>query len=54
MATLMPTYSEASMANGVRTYFRTYRSFESWWTAEGVLLVPEFVQFVEEQRAKAA
>ncbi len=51
---LLPTYSEAGMADGVRTYFRTYRSFEGWWTTEGVLLVPEFVQWVEEQRAKAA
>ncbi len=51
---LLPTYSEASIADGVRTYFRAYRSFERWWTAEGVLLVPEFVEFVEEHRAKAA
>ena len=51
---LLPTYREASIADGVRTYFRAYRSFESWWTAEGVLLVPEFVEWVEEQRAKAA
>ena len=51
---LLPTYSEASIAEGVRTYFGGYRSFEGWWTTEGVLLVPEFVEWVEEQRAKAA
>ena len=51
---LLPTYSEEDTAKGVRTWFRTFRSFEGWWERDGVLLVPEFVEWVEEQRAKAA
>ena len=43
------------MAKGVRSYFTLYRSFEGWWTTWGVvLMVPEFVEWVEEQRTKAA
>ena len=51
---LLPTYSEASVADAVCNYFRGFGSFEGWWTTEGVLLTPEFVEWVEEQRAKAA
>ncbi len=51
---LLPTYSEEDTAEGVRTWFRAFRSFESWWERDGVLLVPEFVAWVEEQRPKAA
>ncbi len=51
---LLPTYSEALMEETVRSCFTGFRSFEGWWTADGVLMVPEFVEFVEEQRAKAA
>ena len=42
---LLPAYSD---------FFTFYSSFESWWEREGVHLVPEFVEFVEQQRAKAA
>ena len=51
---LLPTYSEKLNANAVGICFRGFRSLEDWWAGEGVLMVPEFVQLVEEQRAKAA
>ena len=52
---LLPTYTEAGLAEGIRSYFRTFRSCEGWWTSEGVRLgVPQFIEWVEEQRAKAA
>ncbi len=51
---LQPTYSEASVPDAVRNCYRGFRSFVGWWATEGVLMVPEFVEFVEEQRAKAA
>ena len=50
---LLPTYSEALMEETVRSCFRGFRSFAGWWATEGVLMVPEFVAWVEEQRAKA-
>ena len=36
------------------TFFNRFRSFDSWWegTKEGYL--PEIVEWVEEQRSKAA
>jgi hypothetical protein len=30
-----------------------FRSFDTWWEANKATLLPEFVEWVEEQRAKA-
>ena len=47
---------EAAMALRVVTYFNDYRSVEGWWEAvkRRGALSPEFVEWVEEQRSKAA
>ncbi len=52
---LLPTYNDAAMARAVRTHFNRFRSFERWWEARKVIgFTPEFVEWVEEQRSKAA
>ncbi len=51
---LLPTFAEALLGRGVGGLFTGYRSFESWWEATKFGFVPEFVEFVEEQRSKAA
>ena len=51
---LLPTFNEAGMEAGVRNHFNTYRSFEGWWEGTKATYLPEFVEFVEEQRSKAA
>ncbi len=46
---------EATMANRLHTYFNDFRSVEGWWeAARHTLFSPEFVEWVEEQRLKAA
>ena len=35
-------------------YFTLYRSFEGWWEFQRQNFSPEFVEWVEEQRSKAA
>ena len=41
--------------NAPKRLFTIYRSFESWWEgAKTGLFLPEFVEWVEEQRSKAA
>jgi hypothetical protein len=34
--------------------FNRFRSFEGWWERGKANYLPEFVEFVEEQRSKAA
>ena len=51
---LLPTFNEAGMATGLRTFFTGYRSFEGWWETTKASFEPEFVEWVEEQRATAA
>ncbi len=51
---LLPTYQEAGLAAGVRSFFSIYRSFDGWWDSSKINYVPEFVEWVEEQRSKAA
>ena len=51
---LLPTFNEIGTVAGVRALFTTSRSFESWWEGSRSLFPPEFVEWVEEQRAKAA
>ena len=46
---------EARMARRLHTYFNDFRSVEGWWeAARHTSFSPEFVEFVEEQRSKAA
>ncbi len=52
---LLATFNEAQAKNTVRNYFTGFRSFEGWWEGENKAgYIPEFVEFVEEQRSKAA
>ena len=51
---LLPTFNEAVFATGLRRFFTGYRSFEGWWEASKASFEPEFVEWVEEQRSKAA
>ena len=51
---LLPTYQESGVAAGVRSFFSIFRSFEGWWAQSQASYVPEFIEWVEEQRAKAA
>ena len=38
----------------VVSYFNDFRSVEGWWEEHAERLTPEFVEWVEEQRSKAA
>ncbi len=51
---LLPTFNEAGLGRVVGNMFNRYRSFEGWWEDARGLHLPEFVEFVEEQRSKAA
>ncbi len=51
---LLPTGYEAEMAETVRGFFTGSRSFDGWWEAVKATYDPEFVEWVEEQRSKAA
>ncbi len=42
------------MAGRVRFFFNDFRSIQSWWERSAKLFNPEFVEWVEEQRSKAA
>ena len=51
---LLPSFNEAGIAQGVRNFFTTSRSFESLWERQKSGFRSEFVEWVEEQRSKAA
>ena len=51
---ILPTFYEAQVGATVRDLFTGFRSFEGWWEAGKASYLPEFVEFVEEQRSKAA
>ncbi len=51
---LLPTFNEAGLGGTVRRMFNRFRSFEGWWERGKANYLPEFVEFVEEQRSKAA
>ncbi len=51
---LLPTSNEAGRAIWMRSLFNDYRSFEGWWATIKPGFRPEFVEWVEEQRSKAA
>ncbi len=42
------------MALSVTGFFSEFRMLEGWWKAMKVLFQSEFVEWVEEQRSKAA
>ncbi len=53
---LLPSFdlNEAGMAAGIGDLFTNFRSFEGWWDRTKASYVPDFVEWVEEQRSKAA
>ncbi len=51
---LLPTFYEGGWALRVRRLFADSRGFEGWWEGVKPRYLPEFVEWVEEQRAKAA
>ena len=51
---LLPSFNEAGLVSSVRQLFTGYRSFEGWWERRRAVLPSEFVEFVDEQRSKAA
>ena len=51
---LLPTVTVAGVRSVILSLFSKYRSFNRHWEWQTPTLVPEFVEWVEEQRAKAA
>ena len=51
---LLKTYSESGLGGAVGSYFTLSNGLGAWWEASKPTLLPEFVEWVEEQRAKAA
>ena len=51
---LLPTWNEAGLAFNLTNAFRRFRSFGDFWEGAKPGYNPEFVEWVEEQRAKAA
>ncbi len=51
---LHPSFDEAGIVEVLRGLSSTSHSFEGWWEATKLAFSPEFVEWVEEQRAKAA
>ena len=51
---LLPDFHEAGTAGAVRVFFTAFPSFEGTWERIRPDVGPEFVEWVEEQRSKAA
>ncbi len=51
---LLPSFSEAGMGRRIGALFSIHRGFESCWETAKPGYLPEFVEWVEEQRSKAA
>ena len=51
---LLPSFDEAGVAATMRFFFSGYRSVEFSWERMKPSLSPDFVEWVEEQRSKAA
>ena len=51
---LLPTYNEAALRHRVGDVLTTSRSASRWWEELKPNFLPEFVEWVEEQRSKAA
>ncbi len=50
----LPTFSEAGLGSAVGGMFRVFRSVEGWWEGTKLGFDSDFVEWVEEQRSKAA
>ena len=51
---VLPSYHEPGVAFAVQNFFRNFPDFGEFWDGVGPSAFrPEFVEFVEEQRAKA-
>ena len=50
---LLPSTDEATLQRGIRLQFNNYQSFDGWWEGMRTQYSPDFVEWVEEQRAKA-
>ena len=51
---LLPTFHEAGSGEAFARSFATSRGFARYWEGTRRMLAPEFVEWVEEQRSKAA
>ncbi len=51
---LLPTFNETGLKAALRGLFSNFRSFSGWWEGSKSGQQPEFVEWVEEQRSKAA
>ena len=51
---LLPSFNEAGSGAMIGGNFRVFRSYRAWWEGITSGFAPEFVAWVEEQRAKAA
>ncbi len=51
---LLPSMNEAGMGHRISSLFNIYRGFGGLWEQMKPNLLPEFVEWVEEQRRKAA
>ncbi len=51
---LLPSYNEAEIGEVAGLYFTRFRGFENFWETVKSSYQPEFVEWVEEQRSKAA
>ncbi len=51
---LLPDFHEGGMAGAVRAFFTAFPSFEGTWERMKPTFRSEFVEWVEEQRSKAA
>ncbi len=51
---LLLSTNQAALGIRIAGLFDTYRDFEDWWQSNTWFFLPEFVEWVEEQRSKAA
>ena len=51
---LLPTFHEAGTGGALGSFFTMFRGFEDFWESVKSRYQPEFVEWVEEQRSKAA
>ena len=51
---LLQTFTEGRAEDTVRSFFTGFRSFVGSWEAMKANYLPDFVEWVEEQRSKAA
>ena len=51
---LLPSAFPEGRGTTIARMFRRYRSMESWWEIAKTGYLPEFVEWIEEQRTKAA